>query len=152
MGLDMSLHKKTYVKNWNHTKPEERYRITIKKGGKATKIDTKKIKYIEEEVMDWRKSNQIHKWFVDNVQNGEDDCKDHGVSREQLEELLELITKVLKKPTSAKTLLPTQAGFFFGDEEYNEYYFQDLERTKKELTKTLKETDKDVDFVYHSSW
>jgi len=152
MGLDMSLHKKTYVKNWNHTKPEERYQITIKKGGKTTKIDTNKIIYIEEEVMDWRKSNQIHKWFVDNVQDGEDDCKDHAVSYEQLEELLDLIKKVLKNPTKAKTLLPTQAGFFFGDEEYGKYYFEDLKRTEEELTKTLKETDKEVDFVYHSSW
>lgn len=37
----------------------------------------------------WRKANQIHKWFVENVQDGEDDCKEYYVSREQLEKLRE---------------------------------------------------------------
>lgn len=34
MGLDMYLHKKTYVKNWDHIKPENRHVITVTKGGK----------------------------------------------------------------------------------------------------------------------
>jgi hypothetical protein len=33
----------------------------------------------------WRKANHIHNWFVKNVQNAEDDCRDYYVSRENLE-------------------------------------------------------------------
>ena len=44
--------------------------------------------YDDDEVGYWRKANAIHKWFVDNVQNGEDDCGDYSVSKELLEELL----------------------------------------------------------------
>ena len=49
---------------------------------------------IFEDVGYWRKANAIHKWFVDNVQNGVDDCNYYEVSKEQLEDLLEVCTKV----------------------------------------------------------
>lgn len=49
---------------------------------------------IFEEVGYWRKANAIHKWFVDNVQNGVDDCGYYEVSKEQLNELLEICIKV----------------------------------------------------------
>ena len=29
MGLDMYLHKRTYVKNWDHMGPEDRHTITV---------------------------------------------------------------------------------------------------------------------------
>lgn len=40
------------------------------------------------EVAYWRKANQIHNWFVENVQDGMDDCGYYEVSRQQLQELL----------------------------------------------------------------
>lgn len=43
----------------------------------------------------WRKANQIHNWFVTNVQDGEDDCGEYEVSKEQLEELLDICREVL---------------------------------------------------------
>ena len=46
------------------------------------------------EVGYWRKANAIHKWFVENVQNDVDDCGYYEVSKEQLEELLEICVKV----------------------------------------------------------
>lgn len=65
------------------------------------KVDLKKVSYIIEEAAYWRKSNQIHQWFVQNVQDGNDDCKDYYVSREQLKELVELCKTVLQ---TAKTV------------------------------------------------
>lgn len=50
---------------------------------------------IFEDVGYWRKANAIHKWFVDNVQNGDDDCGCYEVNKEQLEELLD-ICKLIK--------------------------------------------------------
>lgn len=41
-----------------------------------------------EEVGYWRKANAIHSWFVDNVQNGIDNCDEYEVTKEQLEALL----------------------------------------------------------------
>lgn len=43
----------------------------------------------------WRKANAIHKWFVDNVQYGDDDCKTYEVSVEQLIELRDVCQKVI---------------------------------------------------------
>jgi len=43
----------------------------------------------------WRKANAIHHWFVENIQNGIDDCKPFPVSKEKLEELLHICEKVV---------------------------------------------------------
>ena len=49
-----------------------------------------------EEIGYWRKANQIHNWFVEHVQDGEDDCcYHHEVTKEILEELLDTCEKVL---------------------------------------------------------
>lgn len=149
----MYLSRKTYVKNWDYMKPEDKHKISVE-GPSAKGIKPERISHITEDVMYWRKANAIHQWFVDNVQNGEDDCKEYSVSREQLEELLSLVKKTLMfKPNKEKAaeLLPTQAGFFFGSEDYDEYYWSDLEETRDSLIKLLKEPDTG-DFYYQSSW
>ena len=109
---------------------------------------------IEEEAGYWRKSNAIHGWFVDNVQEGVDDCKQYYVSQEKLEELLGLVKQVLTNPDKASQILPVREGFFFGnydpEEGYDTWYFEDMKETKKILEAALKE--KDADFYYQSSW
>ena len=150
MGLDMTLHKRTYVKNWDHQKKKEQHTITVK-GPNAKAINIKNIAYIIEDVGTWRKANQIHRWFVENVQDGVDDCKDYYVSREQLEELLDVVNQVLRAPNKAKELLPTQEGFFFGETEYGQDYYQDLTHTKGILEEVLKEPP-NSDYSYSSSW
>lgn len=150
IGLDQYLSKKTYVRNWDHMKPEEKHTITIK-GPRAAQIKQERIQEITEAVAQWRKANQIHNWFVQNVQNGEDNCKEYNVEQNQLEELLRVITEVLKSPGKAKNLLPNGEGFFFGNQEYDQYYFQELSETKKTLEALLKEQT-DGEFYYQSSW
>ena len=98
MGLDMYLHRKTYVKNWQHMKPEELHEITIKKGGKVRKdIKKERICEIVEEVGYWRKANAIHNWMVQNIQNDIDNCGDYYLSEEKMKELLETIEEILSK-------------------------------------------------------
>lgn len=88
MGLDMYLTKRHYVKNWDFMKPEELHQITVKRNNKVVKsINPKKISYVIEDVAYWRKANAIHDWFVKNCQDGEDDCGEYCVTREQLQEL-----------------------------------------------------------------
>ena len=99
----------------------------------------------------WRKSNQIHKWFVDNVQKGEDDCGEYYVSHEKLRELLTTCRQALfhKNPQ----LLPPQSGFFFGNTDIDEWYWNDIKDTIKQLSKLTDLHDfEDLSFYYQSSW
>ena len=116
-------------------------------------------------IITWRKANAIHKFFVDEVQDGNDNCERHYVSIETLQELLDRITTILdiKTPVAremkAEELLPTDnEGCFFGTEEYDDWYYKDLEDTKKTLEKVFEyeenaEAGKCFDnFYYQSSW
>lgn len=96
MGLDMYLTRKKYIGgNYKHNKVEGT--IDISSRGKKIPIDLNKVTYIEENVGYWRKANQIHKWFVDHVQDGNDDCGDYYVSTQDLEDLLNICKEVDKK-------------------------------------------------------
>lgn len=56
---------------------------------------------IFENVGYWRKANAIHAWFVDNVQDGEDDCEPHEVSKEQLMKLYLICKTIVTESTLA---------------------------------------------------
>ena len=107
---------------------------------------------LEVQVAYWRKANQIHKWFVDHVQNGVDNCEEYYVSRDQLQLLLDTCKIVLIDKEEASQLLPVQEGFFFGSYEYNEYYFSDIKDTIEQLEKVLTEYPEEWSFKYQSSW
>jgi hypothetical protein len=99
----------------------------------------------------WRKENAIHNWFVQNIQDGEDDCKPYYVSRESLTELKSLCEQVLADQSLAETLIPTGEGFFFGGTEYDEWYFTGLTDTIKIIDACLNMPEA-WDFEYQSSW
>lgn len=103
-------------------------------------------------VVYWRKANHIHQWFVDNVQNGVDDCDSYDVSREQLDELLQTAKSVRSNHELAEVRLPTSDGFFFGAVEYDNWYFEDVELTIEGLTKVLASAPEDSSFTYRASW
>jgi hypothetical protein len=164
MGLDMYLYRKTYVKNWSYMTPSERHEVTVKQHGKPVPgIKPERVAFIVEEVAYWRKANAIHRWFVDNVQDGRDDQREYYVSREQLTKLRDLCVDVLKAmelvpgkvssgdSSRAEELLPTAAGFFFGSTDYDEGYSQDVRETAEVLTKLLAEPE-DGGFYYRADW
>ena len=134
MGLDMHLEKRTYVKNWEHHSPEERHNITIKKGGKKhPHIKPDRVSNIVEEVAYWRKANHIHKWFVDNVQDGQDDCRDYYVDREQLKELVDLckqVNEIIKK--APKKTIQIVTGWQGGKEIKGDHEVYDITSTEIE--------------------
>lgn len=180
----MYLEAKIYVKNWEHTTPENRTKITIKKDGKDfPNLNPDLISNLIIEIGYWRKANAIHKWFVENVQDGNDDCKDAYVSEEKLQELSKTIDKVLKASklikgkiqngttykdgklipimedgkyikdsTIAQKLLPTKEGFFFGSTDYNEFYINDLKKTKIILKDAIKYIKNGASIYYSSNW
>lgn len=153
MGLDMYLTKKTYVKKWDHIPDEKQYEVAVTRGGQpCPNIKPDRINYIEEEVMYWRKANQIHEWFVKNVQNGQDDCREYEVSKEDLQALLEDCYAVKDDPIDAPEVLPVSPGFFFGSTDYDQHYFDQINGTIEVLENILKEWDDESEFYYQSSW
>ena len=126
----------------------------------------------------WRKANQIHCWFVNNVQNGVDDGQCYEVSIEQIKKLL-MICKVVKKRCEfvvleksknnifsnlrengysitfkdtvyAELLLPTMEGFFFGRTNYDEYYFKNIQDTIDQLEIVIKNYNGER--MYYRAW
>ena len=99
----------------------------------------------------WRKANQIHNWFVTNVQNGVDDCGDYYVSQDKLKELLIICEHSMEN--GDPSLLPPQAGFFFGGTDIDEWYWRDLKTTITQLRRIFAFPDVDnLSFYYSSSW
>jgi hypothetical protein len=159
MGLDMYLNKKTYVKQWDHHSPEEKFVVTVKKGGKVHKpINSKRVSYIVEQVGYWRKFNSLHQWFVDNCQDGKDDCGEYYVDKTKLEELLVDLKRIKEVYDSGddtvtdlcRELLPTTSGFFFGSIDYDHWYFKSVNETIVTLEEVMSEGE--GDYYYQSSW
>lgn len=162
----------------------------------------------------WRKTNAVHRFFVEHAQGGEDDCGEYDVDRGVLRELLTRCLRVLERaelvpgivrsdvtigatgatlvgedpegkpdeqaaltsaiaagfgidpddasggyaegrvladPSLAEELLPTQAGFFFGDTGYDEWYARDLADTALICARALDLPD-GFTFTYRASW
>lgn len=151
MGLDMYLSKHIYLgANYEHNNVKGSIKLTKGKDNTPVNINFKKVKYIIEEAAYWRKANAIHQWFVTNVQDGEDNCADYYVSKEQLQELIDTCKAVIADNSKASELLPTQSGFFFGGTEFDDWYFQNLADTVTQLEAVIKDTG--GDFYYSSSW
>ena len=128
----------------------------------------------------WRKVNAVHRWFVDNVQDGNDNCGDYYVDRDKLAELLdacrtiweasdlgvpetvenqwgtyEANPKAKVKKALAMQLLPPQSGFFFGDTDLDQWYLLGIKDTIAMLEAILapdSQFGEGWDFEYHSSW
>jgi hypothetical protein len=171
MGLDMYLNATRYLWSFPEDGPDAEIRKAVQKmlpelgelpkGYGHTGME---VRTIGAEIGYWRKANQIHRWFVDNVQDGKDDCGKYRVEWEDLVQLRAVCQGLLedKDPKKAAEILPVQAGFFFGGTDYDEYYWSDLERTVEIINRIdeqlVTETTDDGtrysqwDFKYHSSW
>lgn len=150
MGLDMYLKKRTYIgANYKHN--EVGGKIEITKAGKPVNIDLSRISEIEENIGYWRKANQIHNWFVQNVQSGKDDCGEYYVSGDILKKLLSDCKIVLSDRSRAPEIMPAKSGFFFGGTDYDEYYFKDLEETVAICEQAIANNE-GGDIYYTSSW
>lgn len=148
MGLDMYLYKKEFV---NPVKEDENKIIEWKNvfsKDEINSVELKEVSYIVLEVGYWRKVNAVHRWFVENVQHGVDNCAAYYVTYAQLQELKELCLKALSDRDRAIEYLPPQSGFFFGSVEPDEWYFRGLEDTVKIISKL----SPDGEYEYQSSW
>lgn len=77
------------------------------------------------------------------------------ILKEDAEDLLFYCNEVLKDHSNAPKLLPTMSGFFFGNTEYNDDYFEDVENVKKYLESTLIpefENLENDETIYFETW
>lgn len=101
MGLDMYLEKREH----RYRKDDGTY-STDMNDYKSDKYGIGNSEDVTREVAYWRKANQIHKWFVDNVCDGEDECEPHDCSLKQVKELRNLCVKVVKAIDGMKMTVP----------------------------------------------
>ena len=131
------------------------------------------------ELMYWRKANQIHNWFVQNCQNGVDDCGRYVITVNDLMKLKELCKKILTMTEKRKEMrytsfgakekeevdvpcltlegveyaiehLPSRSGFFFGSTEYDAWYVWELENTVEQINNTLDTLNCEYGFALNS--
>jgi len=155
MGLDMYLTAEKFVSGYQHDKDENYAKILGLL--KINEVDVDRGMTVGVTVGYWRKANAIHNWFVQNAQNGEDDCRRTYVSREQLEELRDSCVAALAAYNEgdlaeAENVLAPASGFFFGSTQLDDGYKADLEDTIKIVDKCLSDKFKDFSFYYQASW
>lgn len=173
MGLDMYLTANEYVARTARDEngllpdtPKENKLFTELSDRRKGWVDTAGFSgmSISYPIGYWRKANAIHNWFVENVQDGRDECQKSYVSPQNLRDLREACEKVLAtRYNSLKSVtevaeevgLETKSGFFFGSTDYDVWYFQDLEYTVKTIDRLESVGVFDnawTDISYQASW
>ena len=117
MGLDMYVnirHKDTQSKLDAYEAWEQKYsceefeRLTPEQQDEYWKSEPEHDEDMYgNELMCWRKANQIHNWFVQNCQNGVDDCGRYVITVSDLMKLKELCEKILTMTNVKQELRPT---------------------------------------------
>lgn len=102
----------------------------------------------------WRKANQIHGWIVDNCAGGVDECQKIYIPRSKAEELVSICKEVIKDKSKARDLLKPREGFFFGGDQIDSWYIDQLKHTVKVFEKAIKAGDNgDIESItYQASW
>ena len=106
MGLDMYVnirHKNTQSKLDAYEAWEQKY--SYEEFQRLTEEQKEEYRNSEpeydndmygKELMYWRKANQIHNWFVQNCQNGVDDCGRYAITVADLKKLKEVVRQTLR--------------------------------------------------------
>jgi hypothetical protein len=106
-------------------------------------------------VMYWRKANAIHRYFVDIIGSGVDDCEPIPVTIPDIEDFIKVLEEVRSNPNRAPELLPTCSGCFFGDTAYKDYYFKYIDDTLDCFNELVAESKLDSipsKLFYQASW
>jgi len=110
---------------------------------------------IEYPVGYWRKANAVHNFFVQEVGEAVDDCREMYVHRDVLVDLRERCVEVINaddmEEMAKEVGLETVSGFFFGDTEYGEWYKEDLKLTV-EICDFVLALPEEYSLHYQASW
>lgn len=157
MGLDMYLYAKKQKYASTYQRPEQCvYPDVLKELEERIEKDNYKSCYFIElyQIAYWRKFNALHNWIVENKANGIDECQEIELGQEDIKALVDIFNEILKDHSKAKELLPTCDGFFFGTQEYDEWYFNDMQYSVDIFKKILQAMKKDekLSLIYQASW
>ena len=162
MGLDQYLTAKKYVSKWDYSNDYKNKEVR-QEFADLLPMDTPDItRYgqfagitIEYPVGYWRKANAIHNFFVQEVGEAVDDCREMYVHRDVLVELRSRCSDVLKadnmEEMAQEVGLETVSGFFFGDTEYGEWYKEDLKLTI-DICDHVLSLPEEYSIYYQASW
>jgi hypothetical protein len=162
MGLDMYLNRRTmFYDVFGSNDERDKFELGLN-------IEPERVNCVIETIIYWRKSNHVHNWFVNNVQNGNDDCGIYIVNESNICALFDIVNKIIKEKETkgeevakvlAMKLLPPKEGFFFGSTEIDHNYWQDLDYTSNALDGLLTEMRSVLPggnyhqhYTYGSSW
>jgi hypothetical protein len=91
MGLDMFIHRKIYgYKTKNDTISPKIEDYSKLESGRTNRVE------LSEEICYWRKANHIHNWFVENCQDGKDECQEQFLTLDKIRELRKTCMSVLQ--------------------------------------------------------
>lgn len=168
MGLDMYLNARRYVSDYPDPGKTSAIAEIVEFPDKFFPLRSVTVSC---RVGYWRKANAIHNWFVNNIQSGEDDCKEYYVSRAKLQELkMECLTVLLyqqreknyvghgvfigeeETPPQEEWPLPPSEGFFFGSNDRDDYYYEYLKETVSIIDAVCNDLPEQWEIYYESSW
>jgi hypothetical protein len=85
----------------------------------------------------FRKVNFLIPFVESKIGHALEDCEVAKLTKADLEVLVERCKEVLDDHSKATAILPTCGGFFFGSTEYDDWYFQDVEEVRDQVSDLL---------------
>lgn len=166
MGLDMYLHAEMYVSQRDYTtwvkdsgeEPpvNEAYKtVTSLFPTGSDEYNSESGALVSLTIGYWRKANAIHGWIVKKCAYGVDECQRIYVNHIRVKELRDLVSILLinKDPVEAQAMLSPEQGFFFGSDEIDDWYWENLEKTIHILDKAIDlQENQGMSIYYQASW
>lgn len=148
MGLDIRFEK---AKRHRVEETEERLNEIEKKLENANYSSEKEFDNLQneyDELNPWKEVAYFRKVnfllpFFEYVEN----CSRLEIDGYKIDELLVKCKQVLENHSLAGTLLPTQSGFFFGNTEYNYWYFNDVKEVYEKFSEIAEDFNSDEDIL-----
>ena len=107
------------------------------------------------EEITYRKFNWFRNWVINNtILTHESDCEEVIISKDKLQELLDVCEDVLKdkNPKVAEELLPVLGGFFFGTYDYDEWYYESVQIVRDDVKRILNKGNSVIEVIYEDWW
>lgn len=145
MGLDQYIKKSTFADN--------KLKYQLGQLNLPAGIKAERISNIQEEIAYFRKFNALHLHIVECEETDDDNCRDFYFNP-YIRTLKEICDEILidKDPEKAHSLLHTGDGFFFGSTEYDEWYFEDVQKLHDVLVGILEEDPQLDHSYYYYAW
>lgn len=153
MGLDIRFEK---AKRHRVEETEERLNEIEKELHNANNSSVKEFNILQneydelnpwKEVAYFRKVNFLLPFF-----EYCEDCSRLEIDDYKIDELLVKCKQVLEDHSLAETLLPTQCGFFFGNTEYNDWYFDEVKEVYDKFSEIAEDFNSDEDMLVMVCW